>query len=86
MSAIAVPAPGANVLALIGQQLGRARQAEKDQDAAREAEALRAIEALAAGLRWDLGTEAEAGQSIHADRIANTLDAVWSASGGDCAA
>ncbi|MFG3338674.1 hypothetical protein [Glycomyces sp. NPDC048151] len=60
MSVIAAPAPGADVLALIAMQLGVARQAEKDQNAEREAEALRAIEVYAAGLRWDL-TEADPG-------------------------
>ena len=69
MSAIAVPAPGADLLALIGQQLALARQAEKDQDAEREAKALHAIEAYAAGLRWDLAAVATEGSDDDLARL-----------------
>jgi hypothetical protein len=86
MRAGAAPEPGTDVLALIEQQLAAARQAEAEAHPDREAEALRAIETLAAGLRWDLTTETTAQQSVHGDRIATVLDAVWSAPGGGRAA
>jgi hypothetical protein len=83
MSTIAAPAPGADVLALIGQQLAVARRAEKDQNPARQAEALRTIEAYAAGRRWDL---AEAAAEEHDDAVARLLSPARRTPGGDDAA